>query len=190
MERLTADEAQERLEQGNQRFLNGTVEGAGRDESRRMMIAEGQRPFAVILCCADSRVVPEIAFDTGLGHLFVIRVAGNVANPCTIASIEYAIAHLGPKLVVVMAHEHCGAIAAALSGGGASKNLEYLLEFVQPAIAGSDECEVDAVARLNAKLSAERLVQESAIIRDALESDGVRIIPAFYHQGTGRIELG
>lgn len=189
MERLNADQAYERLRRGNQRFLNDMVEGAGRDEARRKMIAKSQQPFAIILCCADSRVVPEITFDTGLGELFVVRVAGNVANKATIASIEYAVAHLGTKLVVVMAHQNCGAVAAAIAGDDASKNLTYLLEYIRPAVAGSDDGDIDAVAQLNAKLNAERLMAESDIIREAVENDGVRIATAFYYPGTGEIEL-
>ncbi len=189
MERLTADQAYERLAQGNRRFLDDTATGAGRDEARRKMLAKSQWPFAIILCCADSRVVPEIAFDTGLGELFVVRVAGNVANKATIASIEYALGHLGTKLIAVMAHGNCGAVAAAIVGGGASKNLTYLLEYIRPAVVGSDDGEVDAVARLNATLTGERLIEESGIIRAAVDNDAVRIVTAFYSPGTGEIEL-
>jgi carbonic anhydrase len=186
---LTADEAYERLRQGNKRFLDGTVEGAGREDARREMLAEGQQPFAIILCCADSRVVPELAFDTGLGELFVVRVAGNVANVATVASIEYAVANLGTQLVAVMAHQSCGAVAAAIAGGDATKSLRHLLGYIQPAVAGSDDADVDAVARLNAKLNAKRLVEESDLIREAVENDGVRIVTGFYIPSTGAIEL-
>ncbi len=189
MEQLTADKAYERLKQGNQRFLNDTVEAAGRDSVRRKMLTKSQQPFAIILCCADSRVVPEIAFDAGLGELFSVRVAGNVANTSTIASIEYAVANLGTKLVAVMAHGNCGAVAAALAGGNASKSLKYLLDYIQPAVDSSEDRNVDAVDRLSAKLNAERLLAESEIIREAIENDGVRIVTAFYHPGTGETEL-
>jgi len=189
METLTADQAYERLKQGNQRFLDDTAEGAGRDDARRKMLAKSQLPFAIILCCADSRVVPELAFDTGLGELFVVRVAGNVANVSTVANIEYAVANLVTKLIAVMAHGNCGAVAAAIAGAGGSKSLSYLLEYIQPAVAGSDDGETDAVARLNAKLTAERLIADSDIIREAVDNDGVRIATAFYSPGTGEIEL-
>ena len=159
MDQLTADEAYERLRQGNKRFLDGTVEGAGRDEARREMLAEGQQPFAIILCCADSRVVPELAFDTGLGELFVVASPATWPTSATIASIEYAVANLGTKLVAVMAHRSCGAVAAAIAGGDVTKSLQHLLAYIQPAVAGSDDADVDAVARLNAKLNAERLVR-------------------------------
>lgn len=189
MDRLTADEAQARLREGNERFLNDALEGAGRDEARRRLLAESQHPFAVIHCCADSRVAPEIAFDTGIGELFVVRVAGNVANRSTIASIEYALANLGTKLVVVMGHHNCGAVAAAVAGGSVSPSLDYLLGYIQPAVQSSDDPDPDAVARRNTHVSAERLVTKSDIIRNAVENDGVRIVTAFYHPSTGQIEL-
>ncbi len=189
MERLTAEEAYERLRAGNERFLNDALEGAGRDEARRRLLAQSQHPFAVIHCCADSRVAPEIAFDTGIGELFVVRVAGNVANRSTIASIEYAVANLGTRLIVVMGHDNCGAVAAAIAGGEISPSLDYLLEYIQPAVRSSDDPDPDAVARRNVQVSAERLVTESDIIREAVANDGARIVTAFYHPATGQIEL-
>jgi len=116
-------------------------------------------------------------------------VAGNVANRSTIASIEYAVANLGTKLVVVMGHQNCGAVVAAIAGGSISPCLDYLLEYIQPAVQSSEDPDPDAVARRNAQVSAERLVTESDIIRDAVENDGVRIVTAFYHPSTGQIEL-
>ncbi len=186
---LTAAEARERLRRGNQRFLHDTPLAAGRDGAARAMLARSQDPFAVILCCADSRVAPEIVFDAGLGELFVIRVAGNVANKATIASIEYAVANLGTKLVVIMAHGNCGAVAAALSGADASPHLRYLLDHIQPAVECSESREIDAVARLNAELSLQRMVAESEIIRSGVDNDGVGIMTAFYTPGTGEVDL-
>jgi carbonic anhydrase len=189
METLTAEQALERLKQGNDRFRGDQLEGTGRDGARREALAGGQHPFAIILGCADSRVSPEIAFDAGLGELFVTRVAGNVANRSSIASIEYAVTHLGPKLVVVMGHESCGAVNAALEGGDAGPNLNHLLEHIQPALAATGEGGVDAVSRSNAALQAERMVQESDIIRRAVEEEGVKIVSAYYHLRTGAFEF-
>ena len=189
MNKVSADEALTRLKAGNRRFLDDAVEGAGRDSSRRLILAASQAPFAVILCCSDSRVVPEIAFDTGLGDLFVTRVAGNVANRSTIASIEYAVANLGTKLIAVMAHGNCGAVAAAVANGDVSDNLRHLLDHIRPAVETSGDEDVDAVAKRNARLNAERLVTESDTIRKAVENDGVKIVTAFYTPGTGAAEL-
>ncbi len=185
METKSARDALERLKQGNRRILQGEAKGLGRiTAQRREELTEkaraGQAPFAVILSCADSRVPVEILFDAGPGELFVVRVAGNVANPSSIASIEYAVANLGAKLVVVMAHESCGAVAAAIEGGDAGKNLNTLLGYIQPVI-GSGDIAVNEVARRNAKQSADRLLSESDIIRPAVESGDVEIVTAFFH---------
>lgn len=199
MESVTADRSLERLQQGNERFRNGLAEGAGRDIARRKELAGSQHPYAIVLCCSDSRVAPEIAFDTGLGDLFVVRVAGNVANTSSIGSIEYAVAKLGTKLVVVMGHESCGAVSAVVSaarkGGDVKKNLDHLqnlihlLGHIRPALAASEVHEVDAIARSNARLTGERLIDESEIIRRAVEDDGVQIVTAFYQFDSGAVEF-
>ncbi len=174
----------ERLKQGNSRFL----ERVGADEPLRAELATRQQPLAIVLGCADSRVAPEIVFDTELGKLFVVRVAGNVANTASIASIEYAVAHLGARLIVVLAHESCGAVAAALEGGDVGKNLSHLLEHITPALRAGGESDVNAVARRSARLNADRLTTESEILRKALQ-DGLRIVTAFFHFTTGAVEF-
>jgi carbonic anhydrase len=186
---MNAESALERLKAGNKRFVDDLSDGDNRYTSDRRGLVGGQQPFAVILGCSDSRVPPEIAFDTGLGELFVVRVAGNVANTSSIASVEYAVANLGTKLVVVLAHMNCGAVNAALSGAGAGKNLDHLLEHIRPALADPKQRDVNTVARRNASVSADRLVQESEIIRLAIERDGVRIVTAFYDLLTGTVEF-
>ncbi|MEC9399182.1 MAG: carbonic anhydrase, partial [Myxococcota bacterium] len=105
----------ERLKAGNERFVKDTTEGKLRDQARRADLVGGQKPWAIVLSCADSRVAPELAFDTGLGELFVLRVAGNIANTDTIASIEYAVAHIGSPVIVVLGHQSCGAVTAAIA---------------------------------------------------------------------------
>jgi carbonic anhydrase len=188
LEPPTAGEALERLKKGNERFRKGRPEGPGRDDSRRRELIEGQSPFAAILGCSDSRVPPSAVFDTGLGDLFVIRVAGNVANTSSIASIEYAVAHLGTKLIVVMGHQSCGAVTAAVQGGDAGKNLSTLLGYIRPALEPPEQ-DVDVVARRNARNSATRLVEESEIIRRAVGEGGVMIVTAFFHLSTGEVEF-
>ena len=189
MDSLSADQALERLQQGNQRFRNERMTGTDRDATRRGELVHGQRPFAAILSCADSRVSPEIVFDTGLGELFVVRVAGNVATTSSIASIEFAVGVLETRLVVVIAHEGCGAVGAALAGDAASDNLDHLLAHIRPAISATAGSDVDAVARRNARHAAERLAAESDIIRGAMEKEGVRIVTAFYHLVSGEVEF-
>ncbi len=185
----TAEQALARLKKGNKRNQTGQTEGTGRDESRRRDLVNGQQPYAIILSCADSRVVPETIFDTGIGDLFVIRVAGNVANTSSIASIEYAVAHLGTKLVVVLGHESCGAVTAAIGGGDPGENLSHLLAHIQPAVDASEGQDVDATARHNAKLTADRLTGKSNIIKRAVETDGVKIVSAFYNLESGSADF-
>ena len=150
---LSWEEALERLKSGNANFVSDSLDGKLQNSSRRTELESGQHPFAIILSCADSRVVPELAFDTGLGEIFVIRVAGNTANTSSIASIEYAVAHLGVNLIVVLGHESCGAVTAVITGGDNGHNLNHLLAHITPAVAASDDPSVNAVVKVNANLT-------------------------------------
>ncbi|NNE54377.1 MAG: carbonic anhydrase, partial [Flavobacteriales bacterium] len=131
----------------------------------------------------------EYAFDQGMGDVFVIRVAGNVANASSIASIEYAVAHLGTKLIVVLGHESCGAVTAAIGGGDNGPNLNHLLEHIAPAVSQAGSSDVNTVVKKNAELTAGDLVSKSSIIADAVENKGVKIVPAFYHLGNGQVDF-
>ena len=184
---MTAKESLSRLIEGNGRFISGNSSHLLQDEKRLQELISGQSPFAIILSCSDSRIVPELAFDTGLGELFIIRVAGNVANTSSIASIEYAVAHLGTPLIVVLAHQSCGAVTAAVAGGDNGKNLNHLLKYIAPAIAASDDKSVDAVAIKNAKLTARDLINKSKIISKAIEENKVEIHSAFYQLTDGKV---
>ena len=184
---MTSKESLKKLTKGNERFVSGNSLHQLQDKKRIQELTNGQSPFAIILSCSDSRIVPEIAFDTGLGELFIIRVAGNVANTSSIASIEYAVAHLGSSLIVVMAHESCGAVTAAVAGGDNGKNLNHLLSHIAPAIKASKDKSVDAVAIENAKLTAQDLINKSAIISKAVEENKVGIRSAFYQLADGKV---
>jgi carbonic anhydrase len=184
----SADEVIERLKAGNTRFVQDKREGKLSDGNRRGELTEGQSPWAIVLSCADSRVVPELAFDAGLGELFVLRVAGNVANTSTIASIEYAVAHLGTPVIVVMGHESCGAVTAAMGGGDNGYNLNHLLAHVQPAMAASEDgAPVNDVVKKNAQLVAEHLVERSSIIGGAVKDGKLKITSAYYALGSGEV---
>lgn len=182
-------EALNRLKEGNERFILDKLDGKLQDSERKNALTGGQSPYAIVLSCADSRVVPELAFDTGLGEIFVVRVAGNVANPSSIASIEYAVAHLGTKLIVVMGHESCGAVAAAIAGGDNGSNLNHLLGFIAPVVDANQGAEMPVVVKENAKSSAADLVKNSAIISDAVENNDVKIVSAYYNLGTGKVDF-
>ena len=143
-----------------------------------------------MLSCADSRVVPELAFDAGLGELFVVRVAGNVANSSSIASIEYAVAHIGCKVIVVLGHQACGAVTAAVGGGDNGYNLNHLLSHITPAIAaGGEGASITEVVKINAELTAQELKNRSAIINNAVASGALEIVPAYYHLDSGTVEF-
>ena len=187
---MTIENVLQRLKDGNTRYTSDNLERNLQDESRRADLTAGQQPFAIILSCADSRVVPELAFDAGLGELFVIRVAGNVANSSSIASIEYAVAHLGTQVIVVLGHESCGAVTAAAQGGDNGYNLNHLLSHITPAIASSaDGAEINDIVKVNAKFNAQELTNRSAIIRDAVDAGKVKIIPAYYHLNGGKVDF-
>lgn len=187
---MNSQESLERLKAGNARFVQDQLEGKLQDAPRREELTAGQSPFAVILGCADSRVVPELMFDTGLGELFTCRVAGNVANTSTIASIEYAVAHLGSKLIVVLGHQSCGAVTAAIAGGDNGYNLNHLLSHVAPSIAASNEgAEVNDVVKKNAELNVEELKSRSEIIRKAIEGGDVKAVPAYYNLDSGKVDF-
>ncbi|MBB4080512.1 carbonic anhydrase [Lewinella aquimaris] len=187
---MTSDQVLSRLQAGNERFVSDKLDGKLQNSSRRGELTSGQEPYAIVLSCADSRVVPELAFDTGLGEIFVVRVAGNIANTSSIASIEYAVAHIGSPVIVVLGHESCGAVTAAMKGGDNGYNLNHLVAHIQPAInSASDDASVNDVVKKNAKLTAKDLQDRSSIIRQAVEGGKVQIVPAFYNLDTGKVDL-
>lgn len=159
-------------------------------------LAAGQKPQVVVLSCADSRVPPEIVFDQGLGDLFVVRVAGNTLDAATVASIEYAVEHLGALLVVVLGHQSCGAVQAALETppkAAASPDLERLLAAIRPGIQqflkGPGDPLLDGAVRANVDASAAGLLRRSAIIRERAGSGLLTLVPAVYLIDSGRVEF-
>lgn len=185
----TWEAALDRLKTGNKNFVQDQLDGMLENSSRRKELVSGQAPYAIILSCADSRVVPELAFDTGLGELFVIRVAGNVANTSSLASIEYAVANLAVKLIVVMGHESCGAVTAAVGGGDNGKNLNHLLDYIKPAVEACPGSDVNTIVRKNAVLTSEQMLADSAIVRQAVEENDVKILPAYYNFENGQVDF-
>ena len=134
---VTADEALARLKEGNTRYIGGAAVGPRQDAARRHETATGgQHPFATVLSCADSRVPVEVVFDQGVGDIFTVRVAGNVANTDEIGTIEYGAEHLGVPLVVVLAHTKCGAVTAVVKNEHVTENIGKLVAPIVPAVAG------------------------------------------------------
>jgi carbonic anhydrase len=187
---MDKQEVLQRLKEGNERFVSDKLNNQFQNSQRRREIVDGQSPFAVILTCADSRVVPEIIFDTGLGELFVVRVAGNVANTTSIASIEYAVAHLQTPVIVVLGHQNCGAVTAALQGGDYGENLNHLMAHLARAIEqSSPDDSIDEIAIKNTDLTVEDLKSRSEILSYAIDNDKLLIIPAFYYLESGKVNF-
>ena len=184
----TAAEAMQQLQDGNVRYVGEQMKRELQDSGRRAELAAGQWPWAIILTCADSRVTPELIFDSGIGELFVVRVAGNIANTSSMASIEYAVHALGVKLIVVLGHESCGAVKAALNGADLGDNLNHLVGHITPCLADpfeSDDQLAEAVER-NARRSAAELNERSAIISGA---EGLPVAPAVYRLASGQVDF-
>jgi carbonic anhydrase len=189
----TAAESVARLKAGNARFVESAAEALPIDAARRTALAEGQAPFATILSCADSRVAPEVIFHTGLGDLFVVRAAGHVTDRSVLASVEYGAEHLHTPVIVVMGHESCGAVKAAVetpAGKSLGPNLDYLIKAIRPAVARA-AADVDAVGLRGAILAnveetINDLLEQSAILKHLAESGQVVLVGAYYELASGR----
>jgi len=192
MDNLHWEKALEKLKKGNLHFIEDKLDGKLQNSTRRQELVGGQKPYAVILSCADSRIVPEFTFDTGLGELFVVRVAGNIANTSTLASIEYAIANLGVNLILVLGHENCGAITAAVENYNKvpDKNFSHLFRYIAPAIRQAKSNDINNIVRKNAELTAQSVYKNSKIISNAVDKGKVKIIPAYYHLESGKVDFG
>ena len=191
---ISPDEAIERLKRGNRRYVEGMMK---RHDflTEREALAGGQNPFAAILSCADSRVAPEYAFDTGRGDLFVVRLAGNFADEDGVASLEYAVKFLGAPLLVVLGHEKCGAVDAAIKtvkdGAELPGHLPQLVEHIRPAVqAALSEPGplLDNAIRENVRLNVENLKTATPIISQYVEEKKVRVIGGIYKLDDGRVE--
>lgn len=186
----SADAVLAELKAGNSRHVKHTYLHPHLDKARRSELAKGQEPHAVILACADSRVAPEIVFDKGLGDLFTIRVAGNVAGDAEIASMEYAVDHLHTPVIVVLGHQSCGAVKAAIDGGEAPGHLPTLIGAIQPAVekakGESGDLTANAV-RDNVAMVVEQLRSSKPVLADAAASGKLRIVGAVYSLDTGEV---
>lgn len=187
---MNTDQVLNRLKEGNSRFVSHRSEGDLLVTIKREALVDLQEPYAIVLCCSDSRVVPELIFDTGLGELFVVGVAGNVASRSSFASIEFALAHLGTRVILVMGHQNCGAVTAAVNNVDNGPYINQLLSLIKPAIdASAETATINDISITNAKLTASVLLDKSAIIRNAVEKEGTVIIPAYYNLHSGKVEF-
>src|SRR5690606_8962167 len=196
---LSADEALERLREGNERFASDVRSSeAVVNGMRRAEVAAAQEPFAIVLGCSDSRVPAEIIFDQGLGDLFVIRVAGNIVAPSQVDSVEFAAERFGTRLVVVLGHSRCGAILATLEQlerppGAQSRNLHSIVDRVRPSVETLLETELrhqpDALVhhavRANIRVSSSHLRHGSEQLERLIDRDGLVVVGAEYSLETG-----
>ena len=188
----SADALWESLTAGNKRFVAGKPE-AHPLVSLRKKLASGQSPNVIVLSCSDSRVSPELIFDQSLGDLFVVRTAGNIADPVALGSMEYAEAHFHSPLLIVLGHQKCGAVIAACSGEKMpTVNLDAIVEKINPAVtqaktyAHGDDL-VEAAIKENVHQSAKDVLANSGILSDAVKSGKLRVIEAEYQLDTGEV---
>lgn len=194
---LTPDQAIARLMAGNRRFVKGTLKGAAAVVERRIDVADRQKPFAMALACADSRVPVEHVFDQSVGDIFVCRVAGNIIAPSILGSLEFACSAFGSSALVVLCHEHCGAIQATLDvldhGGTAPGSIPAIVDAIAPVVRSTrrgrktEDEYIDAVTRANARHVARSLSRQSSILRSAVRRRALKIVPAHYDLGTGKV---
>ncbi len=193
----TADEALARLEAGNLRFVRGEARFPTVQKEVLAELTRGQQPYATILGCSDSRVPPELVFDAGFGELFVIRVAGNVLGPSIMGTLQYASLHLRTPLFVVLGHEGCGAVKAAIAsrfdGSQQAGRIEILLEQIIPALGGLDP-QAPPAELLSAGVEANvrRVVRELLETPEAkarMADSGMRLVGAVYELETGRVRF-
>ena len=185
---VDADAALAKLKEGNARFSSSKVSQGKPTAAKRAETAQAQHPFAIVLGCADSRTAPEIVFDQNIGDLFVVRTAGNLVDEHALGSIEYAVDHLGVRLIVVLGHTRCGAVTAALASDTAPGHVQSLVRDIQPAVKaakGKDGNVTDLTVAENARLMAAKIRNEASLGELAKE---VRIISGVYDLDTGKVE--
>jgi len=186
---LTPDAALAQMMAGNGRFVAKTLTSFDDDLTMlKANTAEKQEPFAAVLSCADSRVPVELVFDQTIGHLFVARVAGNVASTEMIASLEFGAAVLGTKVIMVMGHAGCGAVKAAIAGKPVPGQISALYLPLRPGVdeAGPD---LEATIRANAKFQAKMLSEASPVLADLIAQKQLRIVAAYYELSTGAVTV-
>lgn len=180
------------LKAGNQRFVADQPLYERHDSDRRTEVAAGQHPIAIIVGCSDSRVPPEIVFDQGLGDLFVVRVAGNIVDDHALGSIEYAVEHLHVSLIVVLGHDRCGAVAAAVAGGEAPGHIQSLIDSIRPAVETAKTEPGDLLNNAideNIKNVVNELEHCKPILAHEVETGHLEVLGARYNLDTGVVRF-
>jgi len=188
---LTPDAALKKLMDGNKRFVDRKRQNPNQDLVRLAEVAKSQKPFAAILGCADSRFPSEIIFDQGFGDLFVCRVAGNVATPEEIGSLEFGTLVLGAKVLVVVGHKRCGAVDATIKGAQVPGQIGSLLDAIKPAVESSKSQGGDRLenaSKANVLLQANRL-KASPVISKLIEEKKLKVVGGYYDLDTGAVNI-
>ena len=189
---MNSEEALQELKAGNERFIAGTPIFPNQSPERRAGLTGGQKPFAVILGCSDSRVPPEIIFDQGIGDLFVIRVAGNVVPDAVLGSMEYAVDHLRVPFILVLGHQGCGAVQATIKGGTLPGRIGSLVEAIQPAVEEARRQSGDLLenaVRSNVKRIVRDLKSRGPILAERVSKGELQIRGGYYRLDSGRAEI-
>jgi carbonic anhydrase len=185
---VAPDVALARLKAGNDRFA-AAVQTAGQPvKAERAATAQAQHPFAIVVSCADSRVGPELVFDQGVGELFVVRAAGNLVDDYGLGSIEYAVEHLGARLIVVIGHERCGAVKAALAASSAPGHVNALVRDIQPAVQASKSRPGDALANAVRENAVEVAAKIKAEAKLGELTGQVKVVVGIYDLDTGKVD--
>ena len=192
---MTPDQALATMKEGNEKFATEAPFRVEQGRERRVQLARGQAPFCVLVGCSDSRVPPELLFGRGLGELFIVRNAGNTVDTAALGSIEYGVGVLGCPLIVVLGHQSCGAVAAAVDV--VQKNATFpgvIGEMIQPiipavlAVRNQPGDLLDNAVRANAQRVSSRLKTQSALLQDAMDAKRVRIVAARYDLDRGHVD--
>jgi carbonic anhydrase len=198
---VSAEAAKRRLIEGNRRFVNQNRQYPNQSKRRLQSVSKKQYPYAAILGCADSRVPPEIIFDQGLGDLFVVRVAGNIATNETIGSLEYATANLGTQLIVVLGHKGCGAVSAAFDNQPDDGNINSVVDDIRPSLSPNSRTRRNSNSNRNdvnddnnavinnIEYQARKLQDNSQIIDKLIRDDRLKIVGAYYDINTGKVRF-
>jgi carbonic anhydrase len=184
---LSPEAALQQLIDGNRRFIEGRMTSFDEDLTvLKTKTVENQEPFAAVLSCADSRVPVELIFDQSIGHLFVTRVAGNIATSAIIASLEYGVAVLGTKAIIVLGHANCGAVKASIEAKAVPGQISALYPYIRPAVdqAGTN---LDAAIRANAKIQAALLRQSSPVLAEHIKQNQLKIVAGHYDLASGKV---
>jgi carbonic anhydrase len=185
--------ALERLKEGNRRYAEGKPASPRRNKDQRTLVAKAQLPFAIVVSCADSRVPPEIVFDQGLGDLFTVRVAGQVLDPPSIGSVEYAVEHLGTRLIVVLGHERCGAVDAACKGIDPGGHVTSLVQAIRPAVEVARRRKGDNLLADAVKANVQRVVDQLKgswpVVGPEVRDGHLSVVGGIYDLETGLVEF-